>query len=239
MIPHAVIFSPIGQVSRAEQIIHRLSNAIISGLLIVDEQLPNEAELARLLGVSHITVREALNTLRLQGLLYTTRGRNGGSFVAGTRVECSLQYNPFERLSSDYLTDLAEWHCAILSHSASLAANRMTKQDCYHLTEHILVLRNATTPEMRCQADIRCLLTIAANSQSSRLANQELALQSEWASLIIYLYHSADFHTAVTNTYQLLINALADSNSILSSKLATQLMNYYAKKLIEYKLSHS
>lgn len=34
-----------------------------------------------MMGVSHITIREALNTLRANNLIHTVRGRNGGSFV--------------------------------------------------------------------------------------------------------------------------------------------------------------
>ncbi|WP_241575530.1 winged helix-turn-helix domain-containing protein, partial [Rosenbergiella nectarea] len=71
MMTHAIIFAPIGQASRAEQIVTRLANAIMTGLLQANEQLPNEAELAKMLGVSHITVREALNTLRAKELIYT------------------------------------------------------------------------------------------------------------------------------------------------------------------------
>ena len=81
MITHAVIFAPIGQVSRSDQIVQRLSNAIITGLLEPKEQLPNETDLAKMMGVSHITIREALNTLRANNLIHTVRGRNGGSFV--------------------------------------------------------------------------------------------------------------------------------------------------------------
>ena len=47
MITHAVIFAPIGQVSRSDQIVQRLSNAIITGLLEPKEQLPNETDLAK------------------------------------------------------------------------------------------------------------------------------------------------------------------------------------------------
>ena len=44
-------------------------------------QLPSELELAERLGVSTVTVREALTSLREQGLVRTRRGRGGGSFV--------------------------------------------------------------------------------------------------------------------------------------------------------------
>lgn len=95
MITHAVIFSPIGQSSRSDLIIQRLANAIRSGLLSANEQLPNEADLARMMGVSHITIREALNTLRAKGLIYTARGRNGGSFVTDSLQKEALPEDPF------------------------------------------------------------------------------------------------------------------------------------------------
>ena len=66
MTAHTVIYAPIGQATRSEQVVERLGNAIIAGLLEANEQLPNEADLSRLMGVSPVTVREALNTLRVK-----------------------------------------------------------------------------------------------------------------------------------------------------------------------------
>ena len=43
--------------------------------------LPAESDLADRLGVATTTVREALSTLRAEGLIRTRRGRRGGSFV--------------------------------------------------------------------------------------------------------------------------------------------------------------
>ena len=74
MITHSVIFAPLGQATRSEQVVDRLKNAIVTGLLEANEQLPNEAELSKLMGVSHITIREALNTLRNKNLIHTVRG---------------------------------------------------------------------------------------------------------------------------------------------------------------------
>ena len=50
MTAHTIIFAPIEQATRSEQVVGRLENAIISGLLKSNEQLPNEADLARLMG---------------------------------------------------------------------------------------------------------------------------------------------------------------------------------------------
>jgi DNA-binding FadR family transcriptional regulator len=238
MITHAVIFAPIGQASRSDQIVQRLSNAIITGLLEANEQLPNEADLAKMMGVSHITIREALNTLRANNLIHTVRGRNGGSFICEQVWEFSNTLNPFKTLSTDYLSDLGEMHCAIISHSARLASRRMTHADITRLREFVEVLNAASSPEARTQADMRCLLALAACSQSARLANQELILQSEWSSLVAILFRSENIHREIVNLYTTLIDALASHNEIESVSTAKNLIDTFTFYLIENKLKY-
>ncbi|WP_227318732.1 FadR/GntR family transcriptional regulator [Cedecea davisae] len=238
MITHAVIFAPIGQASRSDQIVQRLSNAIITGLLEANEQLPNEADLAKMMGVSHITIREALNTLRANNLIHTIRGRNGGSFVCENSGEFNTTLHPFKAISSDYISDLGEMHCAIISHSAKLASRRMTSADINRLRDFIEELKTAATPEMKTQADMRCLLALAASSQSARLANQELLLQAEWASLVAILYRSGAIHREVIDLYTELINALENHNEHEAVRLATQLIDTFTLYLIENKLKY-
>lgn len=239
MITHAVIFAPIGQASRSDQIVQRLSNAIITGLLEANEQLPNEADLAKMMGVSHITIREALNTLRANNLIHTVRGRNGGSFVCEQVWEFSNSLNPFKTLSTDYLSDLGEMHCAIISHSTRLASRRMTNADITRLREFVEVLNSATSPEARTQADMRCLLAIAACSQSARLANQELILQSEWSSLVAILFRSENIHREIVELYTTLINTLSSHNESESVNIAKKLIDTFTFYLIENKLKYS
>jgi GntR family transcriptional regulator len=71
------------------QIEARLSDRIASGGLAPGERLPPERELAAALGVSRMTVRQALDALARRGLV--ERGVGRGTFVrAGARVEHSL-----------------------------------------------------------------------------------------------------------------------------------------------------
>lgn len=238
MITNAVIFAPLGQASRSEQIVQRLSNAIITGLLGANEQLPNEADLAKKMGVSHITIREALNTLRANNLIHTIRGRNGGSFVCESSGELQTQLHPFKAISSDYISDLGEMHCAIISHSARLASRRMTSADITRLREFVEALKSAGTPELKTQADMRCLLTLSASSQSARLANQELLLQAEWASLVAILYRDETIHREVIGIYTALIAALETHNESESVRLATLLIDTFTFYLIESKLKY-
>lgn len=64
-----------------EQIIMHIRGAISSGELRPGDRLPPETELARSLGVSRPTVREALKVLEALNLLESSTGPTGGTFV--------------------------------------------------------------------------------------------------------------------------------------------------------------
>ena len=69
--------SPIPLYQQVKQLVLR---AIETGSLSPNNGLPSERELVELLGVSRITVRQALTELVQQGILYTTPSK--GFFVA-------------------------------------------------------------------------------------------------------------------------------------------------------------
>jgi len=64
------------------QIAEQIRDLIIEGRLKPAQQLPSEEQLSADFGVSRNTIREALRTLSSQGLIATSRGVLGGSFVA-------------------------------------------------------------------------------------------------------------------------------------------------------------
>src|SRR3954468_13318177 len=63
-------------------IAEQLAAAIASGELAPGAPLPPERHLAQALGVSRMTVRQALGDLERDGLLRRVVGRAGGTFVA-------------------------------------------------------------------------------------------------------------------------------------------------------------
>lgn len=64
-----------------EQIITHIREAISSGKLHPGDRLPPEVDLARSLGVSRPTVREALKVLEALNVLESSTGPTGGTFV--------------------------------------------------------------------------------------------------------------------------------------------------------------
>ena len=79
---------PLRRVRKSyEQVADQLRSLIVSGRLEQGGRLPTETQLARDLGVSRATVREALRLLAAQGLVRTAKGQTGGSYVTLPTVD--------------------------------------------------------------------------------------------------------------------------------------------------------
>ncbi|MGY4710364.1 GntR family transcriptional regulator [Mycolicibacterium sp. CBM1] len=64
-----------------------LETLIVSGRLAAGDKLPAEVEIAGALGVSRMTLRQALGAIEAKGLIRRSRGRFGGNFVETPRLE--------------------------------------------------------------------------------------------------------------------------------------------------------
>jgi len=118
----------VGGRSVAEELAHRLERMIFDGELAAGARLPPERELQESLGVSRVSVREALHHLELKGLVDRRPGR-GTVVVApdrSARVGTLLA-----RLSADErdLLELMDLRAAIEPPIAARAAGRATPQD--------------------------------------------------------------------------------------------------------------
>lgn len=71
-----------------------LSARVADGSLRPGDRLPPEKELAHHLGVSRMTLRQALAHLESQSLLVRRRGAGGGTFVTEPKVDCDLTGTP-------------------------------------------------------------------------------------------------------------------------------------------------
>ena len=81
----SVLFTPVSTgVGLADVVAQRIAEAITTGVIADGDQLPSEDRLAAQLGVSTVTLRNALLLLRQQGLVVTKRGRGGGELRSRT-----------------------------------------------------------------------------------------------------------------------------------------------------------
>ena len=75
------MFTPVSTGRVSEDIVEQVLVAIRDGRLVPGDQLPPERELTRQLGVSRVSVRDALRTLGALGLIDVRVGARGGAFV--------------------------------------------------------------------------------------------------------------------------------------------------------------
>jgi DNA-binding FadR family transcriptional regulator len=165
-------------------VVARISAAIGLGVMADGTQLPSEIELATQLGVSTMTLREALAVLREQGLVETRRGRGGGSFVrASAELLTNRSMARLQRYTVQDLRDLGDEHFAVAGAAAVLAARRAVTADAERLGGLAQRLAESTGPVHGRRADSRFQIEVAVVSQSARLTRAEVGLQAELSEL--------------------------------------------------------
>ncbi|ALX03824.1 MULTISPECIES: FadR/GntR family transcriptional regulator [Aeromicrobium] len=203
------VFAPIGDLGRAVRVEQRLAQAIRSGILEDGERLPSESELAAMLGVATVTAREALVSLRAQGLVTTTRGRGGGSFV--TRPVGAADEMLERRVAAMTRVDIADHgihYATVLSGCAELAAERANVEEVEDLRE-ILPDPGTTDATTLRAADTELHLAVAALSHSAHLAREVMRLEMELGALLRLGLRDPDRQAELREHHAALLAAIA------------------------------
>src|SRR3984957_653452 len=79
------VLRPVREGNAFEETVERLLTIIKLGMVAPGDKFPAERELAAQLGISRLTLREAIRELHEAGYVSSRRGRFGGTFVTYTR----------------------------------------------------------------------------------------------------------------------------------------------------------
>ena len=142
-----------------QQIEEQVEGAIVSGVAVPGEKLPPERELAALLGVSRMTVRQAFDGLARRGLV--ERGVGRGTFVAARKVE-------LDRSQLRGFTEQMEH--AGLEHGARVISSEVAKAP------------DEVAAELRLAADATALHAVRLRSGGG----EPLAIEEFWLPLEIF-----------------------------------------------------
>lgn len=181
---HYAALTPIGEAGRTEMVIERLTNSMYAGAFAEGERLPSESELGRLLGVSVVTVREALVALRSEGLITTKRGRGGGSFVALTTDDAEL-YNAKKLIGMPRVTlaDLGLHYEMISAACAELACLRATEYELEVIQDVLATAHDL--PQLAWRRRITDVqLELASLSQSVSITDEHVRVQTQFTPLL-------------------------------------------------------
>ena len=180
------LIQPIESTGVTEAVLRRLGELIGAGLLEPGERLPSEQEFAQLFGVAPMTVRNALQAMRSRGILYTTRGRGSGTFVADD-IQRRL-FSPDSGLPTySEFADFNTWREAVSGECCALAAIAATDTEVADLRslERHVDGDSCMTKEHRF-ADARLHIRIAEISGSGRLHQAELQIQDYLTRTLTY-----------------------------------------------------
>jgi GntR family transcriptional repressor for pyruvate dehydrogenase complex len=128
----------------SQNIVNQIRKAIFDGVLKSGDKLPSDKELIDKFGVSKGSLREALHSLEVLGLLEIRKGALGGAFVTEVDTEKAKDgfsnFFVFRDLSLENLFDV---RLILESHIAENAASMITGDDLQRLEQILQETRDA------------------------------------------------------------------------------------------------
>jgi GntR family transcriptional repressor for pyruvate dehydrogenase complex len=139
--------------SLVEQVIERIRRGVCEGEFPPGSQLPAEGKLAEMVGVSYTVIREAMRTLRSQGLVEVSQGRRPRIKPVGPDAVRETLDVMLRRTSSS-IRDLTELRWPLECEMASLAAQRATAAQIEQIEKAFARQLVAKTLDAQIKADI-------------------------------------------------------------------------------------
>jgi GntR family transcriptional repressor for pyruvate dehydrogenase complex len=164
-------FTRVVRGTLSDHIVEQIAELIARGALKPGDRMPSEKQLCDKFGVGRTSVREALRSLAVMGVLESHMG--DGTFVAshgGRFLERSFQWGLL--LNPKVKEDLVETRLMLESHTAYLAASKGTAADLER-TEAAVRLMEACLddPARFLEHDLQFHVAIAEATQNSILQN--------------------------------------------------------------------
>ena len=201
------VFTPVRTPSTFEETVERLGTAIRVGLLAPGSRLPAERELARELGISRSTLREALTTLVQSGHLVSMRGRSGGTFVA-EKPPLADEAAPADVLLGEAATAILDSRVAVEAGAVLLACERAEREDLQRLEEVVERMVKADDFEEYRRADIRFHIGVAEAAHSPHLVTEMTEVQGRMSELIALIAHPEQVLTHSNAQHRRLVRLL-------------------------------
>jgi DNA-binding FadR family transcriptional regulator len=168
------LLRPVREGNAFEETVERLLTLIKLGVVGPGERFPAERELAAQLGISRLTLREAIAELQQAGYVQSRRGRSGGTFVTGTPpVPDRRELRRLAREDGDKLADALTFRVAVETGAAETLAHHVAQSVARPETRAVLLARlgevNAACPRDYRRLDTLFHLSIAELTGSGLL----------------------------------------------------------------------
>ena len=131
-------YSPVQTRRAFEEVASQIREQLTKGALKPGDRLPSERELAEQFGLSRNTVREALRSLEMSGILEFRKGATGGAFVREGHSETVISgFSDLFRMGVITPEDLIEARRIVGVEVTRLACQRATEADLLALEQNV------------------------------------------------------------------------------------------------------
>ncbi|GAA4910052.1 FadR/GntR family transcriptional regulator [Nonomuraea thailandensis] len=202
------VLRPVRAGNAFEETVERLLQAIKLGVVPPGHKLPPERELAVQLGISRVTLREAIRALSDAGYLDVRRGRYGGAFVTYVppKPDAGDLRQAVNEMGMAELSDALTFRLAVECGAAQvLAASELAEDRRAVLTRRLAELNGAGLEDYR-RLDTAFHLSIAELTGSTLLATTCADARSRVSDLLnaipmlqVNLDHAAVQHQAIVD----------------------------------------
>src|SRR5215467_9607799 len=138
-IDSGLAFTRVPRLSLSDHIVEQIADLIARGALKPGDRIPSEKQLCEKFGVGRTSVREALRSLAVMGVLQSHMG--DGTFVATDAsrfLERSFHWGLL--LNSKVVEDLIETRLMLESHNAQVAAAKAREEDLVRMEESVSLM---------------------------------------------------------------------------------------------------
>ncbi len=217
---------PIKKVTRqsvSEQVFEQLKEQILNNEWQKGEKIPSENELSALLGVSRVTVRNALQKLISLGLIETRFGE--GSFITDALPGISMNsLIPIAYLKENSLQEILEYRRVMEGNVAELATKKASPEDVAKLEEAYLAMDKVKDNlEQFSKADLNFHLLLA-NTTKNSLIIQTFYIFSDVLNRAFSQIVTKRGNSAGIYYHKLLLEAVKDGNSLEAKRIMDEHM---------------
>jgi GntR family transcriptional repressor for pyruvate dehydrogenase complex len=226
----------VSPISTSVAVARHIRDRIHVGEYAPGDRLPPQRELAGLLGVSRVSVREGLRLLIEDGYLTVRRGSAGGAFVTELSQPAEAWRSRLRSRVGE-LDDLVDFRIAVESRVAYLAAMRSTRADLTRMRAAIRSMRgiaDASTGHHAFRvADADFHMALARGGRNERLTRAVTEARKEM--FIPYDMLSFDEpREAVLADHQAIYEAVREGESVAAGDLMAEHIQRTRAQLVSF-----
>jgi GntR family transcriptional regulator, transcriptional repressor for pyruvate dehydrogenase complex len=173
-------FKPIKRRRLSEVAIEQIRDFILSNGMKAGDKLPSENEMVVQLGVSRVSVREAIRMLEISGILEVRHGR--GVFVKELTGDIFVPLGQWVSMKKQTLQQHFETRLILEPGIAALAANYASAEDIRLLNENISLQRKIDDDDIvatvRLDIEFHCLLARVTRNKDLAMVMNAIARHS-------------------------------------------------------------